>query len=421
MAKDKSGIRWTTRAIEALTVAKRTDFTDPDTKGLALRVTPTGSKSWALLYRRKGDAKKRRVTLGEFAALGLADARALAEAKKVLIRAGSDPAGLVSDYKKADTVGQLLDLFIEKHQRPDAVWTLECKRIFNKDVRPLIGSIKLPDLNRGHIRQVIEAVRDRGATVTVNRTLAALRRALSWGVSKDLLVINPALNMATDIEESGKDRALTADELKAFWAGLEEAAMGERSRLILKIILATAQRPGEVCGATKAELDLANGSWLIPSKRTKNKEAHFVPLSKLAIKLFNQALSLSGDSEFIFSSRPRKGTALGLTAAIQVNALSHAMRISLKELGLKDKPATPHDLRRTAATQMARLGIPNHNVGRVLNHGTEMRRTITSRVYIHYDYANEKKLALDVWANELSRIVGLSVAPLNVVKMSPVR
>lgn len=417
LANDRLTLKWTTRAIEALKVAKRTDFTDPDTKGLALRVTPTGAKSWALLYRRKGDAKKRRLTLGEFPALGLADARAMAEAKKVMIRAGTDPAGLVSDYKIADTLGQLLDLFLEKHQRPDAVWTRECKRIFNKDVRPLIGSIKLPDLNRGHIRHVIEAVRDRGATVTVNRTLAALRRALSWGVSKDLLPINPALNMGTDIEETGKDRALSVDEIKAFWEGLHDAPMGERSRLILKIILATAQRPGEVCGATKAELNLENGSWLIPSKRTKNKEAHFVPLSKLAAKLFKQALSLSGDSDFIFSSRPRKGRALGLTAAIQVNALSHAMRLSLKELGLKAKPATPHDLRRTAATHMARLGIPNHNVGRVLNHGTEMRRTITSRVYIHYDYANEKKLALESWASELSRIVGLGASPSNVVKI----
>ena len=178
------------------------------------------------------------------------------------------------------------------------------KRFFKKDVRPLIGRIKLPDLNRGHVRQVIEAVRDRGATVTVNRTLAALRRAFSWAVSKDLLTINPALNMATDIEETDKDRALTIDEIKTFWAGLDSAAMGERSRLALKLVLATGQRPGEVCGASKSELDIAGGVWLIPSKRTKNKEAHSLPLSKLAIQLFEQAISLSGESEFIFPSRP---------------------------------------------------------------------------------------------------------------------
>lgn len=417
MTKDKSGIRWTTRAIEALTVTKRADFTDPDTKGLSLRVTPTGAKSWALLYRRKGDAKKRRVTLGEFPALGLADARAMAEAKKVQIRAGSDPAGLLSDYKKADTVDQLLDLFLEKHQRPDALWTLECKRIFKKDVRPLIGRIKLPDLNRGHVRQVIEAVRDRGATVTVNRTLAALRRAFSWAVSKDLLAVNPALNMATDIEETSKDRALSVAEIKTLWTGLSDAAMGERSRIVLKIVLATGQRPGEVCGTRKDELDLTNKAWLIPAKRAKNRQPHTVPLSKLVLQLFKQALELSGDSEFVFPSRLRQGKSIGLTGPLQAHALSHAMRNDLKTLGLKKHPATPHDLRRTAATHMARLGISDRTVGRVLNHGTELRRTITSRVYIHHDYAVEKRQALESWASELSRIIGLSIPATNVVKI----
>jgi integrase len=123
--------------------------------------------------------------------------------------------------------------------------------------RPLIGRIKLPDLNRGHVRQVIEAVRDRGATVTVNRTLAALRRAFSWAVSKDLLLVNPALNMATDIQETSKDRALTVAEIRTLWTGLAEAAMGERAQIVLKIVLATGQRPGEVCGTRKDELDLA--------------------------------------------------------------------------------------------------------------------------------------------------------------------
>ena len=118
MTPTKNKLRWTTRAIEVITVTRRTDFTDPETKGLSLRVTPAGAKSWSLLYRRKGDAKKRRVTLGEFPAISLADARAKAEANKVKITAGSDPAGNVADYKKADTVDQLLDQFLEKHPRP---------------------------------------------------------------------------------------------------------------------------------------------------------------------------------------------------------------------------------------------------------------------------------------------------------------
>ena len=417
MPDRKPTLKWTARAIEAVSVKARTDFTDPNTKGLMLRVTPHGAKTWAILYNRKGDGKKRRFTLGKFPALSLAEARELAAAKKVEISAGSDPAALLAEYKKANTVDELLDLFLEKHPRPLAAWTLECKRIFTKDVRPLIGRIKLPDLNRGHVRQVIEAIRDRGATTTVNRSLAALRRPFSWAVSKDLLTANPALNMATDIQETGKDRALSIDEIETFWEGLSKAAMGERSRLVLKLVLATGQRPGEVCGASKSELNIAEGVWLIPAKRTKNKEAHSLPLPKLAIQLFEQAISLSGESEFIFPSRPRHGKALELTAPLKVHALSHAMRDNLKTLGLETNPATPHDLRRTAATHMARLGIPDRSVGRVLNHGTELRRTITSRVYIHYDYVAEKRQALATWAIELSRIVGLSDPQTNVIEL----
>jgi len=89
-------------------------------------------------------------------------------------------------------------------------------RIFNKDVRPLVDSVKLSDLTRSHVRQIIDTVQARGATVTVNRTRAALRRAFSWAVSKDLMVANPAMNMATDIADNIKDRALSSAEIATF-------------------------------------------------------------------------------------------------------------------------------------------------------------------------------------------------------------
>ena len=252
-------------------------------------------------------------------------------------------------------------------------------------------------------------MKSRGATVTVNRTLAAIRRALSWAVSEDLIVTNPALNLATKIEETPKDRALSVEEIKAVWTGLDKAPMGEKSRLALKLILVTGQRPGEVCGAAKVEVDLKAATWTIPSKRAKNRQVHLVPLSPLAVELFNSAIALSEDSDYVFSSRPRSGKGLDLTEPMEAHALSHAMRGSLRELGLKAKPATPHDLRRTVATHMARLGIPDRVVGRVLNHGTELRRTITSRVYIQHDYADEKREALEAWAPELRRITGTAV------------
>jgi integrase len=406
MVDKRQVLKWTARAIEAFAVSKRTDIVDPETKGLVLRITPNGTKTWSLVYNRKGDGKKRRLTLGEYQRLGLSDARAMAEVRRGEISAGADPAAKVAEYFKAETVSELLDHFLRLHPQPNAAWTLNCKRMFGKDVRPIIGHIKLPDLARSHVRQVIERVRSRGVTVTVNRTHAALRRAFSWAVSKDLMVTNPALNMATDIQERSKVRALSPKEIQVMWSALDKTNMSEKSRIALRLVLVTGQRPGEVCGARKSELDLDNGDWIIPSKRAKNKQEHFVPLSKLAIELFRQAASLSPDSDHVFSSRPRSGVGLNHTVAMQAHALSHAMRDSLETLGLSDNPATPHDMRRTAATHMARLGISDRVVGRILNHGTELRRTITQQVYIHHNFAMEKRNALEAWASEVELIIG---------------
>jgi integrase len=399
------GLKWTARGIEALTVIGRRDFTDPQSKGLTLRVTHNGSKSWALLYRRASDGRKRRTTIGPYPEIGLAEARAQAAELKVAIQKGRDPAGEVAAYKRADTVDQLFDQFLDNHPRPDAAWTKEVKRIFAKDARPLIGSIKLPDLRRAHVRTVLEAVKKRGTTVAVNRTLAAIRRAFSWGVSKDILEVNPALNLPTDIEERHRERSLSIDEIRLFWAGLEAAGMAPRTKLALRLLLVTAQRPGEVCGMRRDEVDLEAGPWLIPGNRTKNRRPHLVPLSPLAIRLLQEALEIEKGKLFVFSSRPRARAGRSVEKPLEAHGLSHAMRLELKALGLESNPARPHDLRRTAATHMARLGISDRIVGRILNHGTELRRTITSQVYIHHDYAAEKQNALEAWANELGAIV----------------
>lgn len=423
-AKKARELKWTAKGLQALSVKQRTDFTDPETKGLALRVTPKGTKTWSLLYSRKSDGEKRRVNIGSFPEVGLAEARERAAELRVQINARKDPAGEVETLKKAETVNELLDEFLRRHPRPNADWTTACRGYFKRDVRPIIGAIKLPELTRQQVRSVLKAVEDRGAKTSVNRTLAAMRRAFSWAVSQDLMDANPALNLATDIKETPKDRALSSEEIKRFWQGLdnEKTPMGPKSRLALKLILVTGQRPGEVCGAKRSEIDLASKIWTIPIERAKNRQLHAVPLSDLALELFQEAMRISeaDKSEYIFTSRPRKGIGLELTEPMQTHALSHAMRGALEQLGLKADPATPHDLRRTTATHMARLGISDRIVGRVLNHGTELRRTITSRVYIQHDFLAEKKAALDAWAAELKRIVGGQAIASNVVELKAV-
>ncbi|MEO6609639.1 MAG: tyrosine-type recombinase/integrase [Aestuariivirga sp.] len=426
---EKPKLTWNAKGLESVKVSKRIDFTDAKTEGLSLRVTPSGNKSWSFLYVRKSDGKKRRVTIGDFGAdhdgmIGLAEARQRAVELRAAVNRGLDPAEAKAAEKRAETVSELLDLFIQHHPRPDASWTKECKRIFDRNVKPLIGTIKLPALTRQHIRLVIKGMKDRGVTTAVNRTLAALRRALSWAVSEDMLVSNPAQNLVTEVEESPKDRALSVAEVRAFWAGIDnrDTYMSQKSRLALKLILATGQRPGEVCGAARSELNLEDRIWTIPSRRAKNKRLHAVPLSDLAVELFEKALKLSADdgSDFVFTSRARQGVGVGRTRSMQSHALSHAMRGSLDTLGLKDASASPHDLRRTCASHMARLGFTDSIVSKVLNHSLEQKRSVTARVYIQHDFLAEKRIALEAWAAELQRIIAGQPMMSNVIELKGV-
>jgi integrase len=382
---------------------------------------PSGAKSWAFLYVRKGDGKKRRVTIGAYGSgagrIGLSEARDRAATLRAQVIDRQDPAEKVAAIRRAESLNQLLDQFLASHPAPEAAWTRECKRIFARNVRPVIGHVKLPDLGRQHIRQVLNIVKERGAMAATNRTLAALRRALSWGLSEDMIAVNPASGITTNIQEQPKDRALSQDEIRQFWNGLDGAPIGERTRLALRLVLATGQRPGEVCGAKVSEIDLTAGTWNIPKERAKNRQAHVVPLSNLAKDLFRQALAIDPDSPFAFTTRARAKDGIAKPKAMESHALSHALRDSLKALEMEGAPFTPHDLRRTVATHMARLGVSEIIVGKVFNHQSGKAATITSQIYIRHNYLAEKRAALDTWAVELEQITRANSIAGNVVAL----
>ncbi len=188
---ERGAKKFTARWIETVSVETRTDFTDPDVKGLALRVTPNGSKSWAYTYRRKSDGRKRRVTLGEFPAVSLHQARAKASGHRAAVAEGADPASDKTAHKKVETVDQLLDRYLTDYAPAESKWTAEVRRIFKKDVRPAIGGHKITAVTKADILAILNAVKDRGAGVTSNRTLAGVRKAFNWAVSEGYLKASP--------------------------------------------------------------------------------------------------------------------------------------------------------------------------------------------------------------------------------------
>jgi integrase len=214
----------------------------------------------------------------------------------------------------------------------------------------------------------------------------------NWAISRDLVEANPCTAVKMPAKENRKDRMLSDDEICIFWDKLNNASMSELTRLCLKFQLVTAQRKGEIIIAEWSEFDLTNGWWTIPSEKAKNKLSHRVPMSSLALQLLGQIKKLSDDSRWLFPST--KGNKPVLDTSID-----HALHKNEAKFGIP--PFTPHDLRRTAASHMTGLGVPRLTVSKILNH---VESGITA-VYDRHSYDQEKRKALYLWGDKLSKMV----------------
>jgi integrase len=136
--------------------------------------------------------------------------------------------------------------------------------------------------------------------------------------------------------------------------------------------------------------------WTVPGDRTKNGQPNRVPLSPLALKLIAEASELAGESAWLFPSPTGDGP-------IDAHAPTRALARARDAIGLNDFRI--HDLRRTAATRMAELGISPHTISMILNHVSARQGTITSKVYVQYNYDREKREALVAWSVRLEAMI----------------
>lgn len=231
-----------------------------------------------------------------------------------------------------------------------------------------------------------DTVAERGP-IMANRTLSLVSRMFNFAVGRDLCETNPALRVEKPGKEVTKDRVLSDAEILEFWHLVESPRISVQVRQALRLVLITAQRPGEVCKLHREQLDAGTDWWEIPPDIAKNEQRHRVPLSPLAKEVL---MELPRISDFVFCYRGDKPVGRwALSQAIQkVDALA--------KIGF-----TPHDLRRTAATGMARLGVANHIIARILNH---KERSVTG-IYNRYEYDPEKKEALNLWGRHLRMLL----------------
>ncbi|NZD54138.1 tyrosine-type recombinase/integrase [Rhizobium leguminosarum] len=408
----------TVRAIEAFKATDiRQEIPDGGLPGLYLIIQPSGVVSWAIRYRFEGKPKK--FTIGPLPLFPLAKARE--EASKLLrdVSEGKDPAAAKATKKalKLDIVNDALDEFIkryvEKKNRPSTI--TERKRLFDKDVRPKFGKRTMKSIKRHEIVAHLDEVAER-APIVANRLLSLLRKFFNWAVQRDIIDMSPMeKKIDRPSEETTRDRILTDDEVRLLW--LASGNIGYPFGPMVRLLLLTAQRRSEVSGARWWEMELAGNDqqWIIPPERSKNRKEHFVALAAETLREIEALPKIrpAEDEEPIFLFTTTGVTKVSGYGRAKKNIDAEMLKIAREDAEVLGQspakveldPWTFHDLRRTAASGMARLGVPVHVVEAVINHRSGSIKGVAA-VYNRYDYAEEKRAALIAWADHVKQVIG---------------
>lgn len=351
------------------------EYPDAKVTGLRLRVGAGGAKTWTL--RRRVGSKVINRKLGTYPATSLAKARDMALAMVAALEASGTTEPLDRTFKQA------AERWIEDKARPALI-----ERQLELHVYPAWAERKLIDIKRADVRDLIRGLE---GEVLPNRVLATLKSVFSHAVKQDWLEHSPADHVDKPKAEAARERVLSMDEIARVWraAGLLGYPGGPWARLLIL----TGQRRSEVAGMRWADLDLAAGTWTLTSGQTKGKRASLVPLSLAALAIVKDMPRI-GDYVFGTSANtPMRGFAREKALIDQF--------LDSKGEGIAE-PWRFHDLRRSAATHMVRLGIPELVVSRVLNHAVQ---GVTGKVYALHSYAPEKRHALESWAAEIERAI----------------
>jgi integrase len=396
----------TARSIKKIPLPTGTGARDvPDSLvvGLTFVLQPTGAASWVVRFRTR-EGQQKRYTLGKFPALSVDAARDQAADVLRRVAKGEDPQA----EKVAARTGEITDAFLDQAVRFVETYARQQNKSWLAQARLLGLSLnkaarRNPELERHWAiipkspaarwqkrtvrsitkREIVEAVdeaTERGPIVA-NRVHATLTRFFNWAVEKDVIEVSRAIGTKAPNPEKSRDRVLTPEELSAIWWAAEE--LRPPFGAFVQMLILTAARRNEVSGMTQAEL--AGGAWTIPAARSKNGEPNTLPLPADALE--------------IIAALPRHASGLlfTTTGTTPVSGFSKMKRIldGFVAERMKVAPWTLHDIRRSAATGMAELGVEQGVFERVLGH----RISGVTAVYNRFDYFEPKKAALQLWAD----------------------
>jgi integrase len=424
-------------------------FFDDAQRGLAVRVTASGGKTYLAQYTLRGH--KWRIPLGACSAISLAKAREAAAAIMGDVANGRNPA---ADRKAAAaaerakrvrarlTLRVLIDDWSRLHlaeRRPS--YAAEAVRALHSAFADALDDAA-EDLDRAVVVRALDALmRRKGrknktggtdkptAAAMTGRTAAYGRAAFAWAMKRGMLTANPFAGLPIAKTIAKRERVLTDGELAEAWRAAVMMAAPYDS--IIRLLILTGQRRGEVAGMTWGELSDDMTSWTLPCQRTKNGLAHTVPVSAPARDLLRSLLPADAkEAKQVLSERRAigglalpgiAGTFAGWSKSKRAldEAIMDARTEAAERVGASPTPLVPwsvHDLRRTVATGLQRLGVRLEVTEAILNHVSGSRGGIIG-IYQRHDWANEKRAALDAWAAHVNSLVYPQTTADNVVPL----
>lgn len=393
----------TKQSVDALQAGPKDVFLwDDEFKGFGVRVTPMGAKSYVLQYRMGGrETPSRRATIGRHGSPWTpVTARKEAERLSILVHQGVDPVQADHERRRQAVdlafesyVEAFVDLYLKKRWKQ---WPLGAG-VLRREAVPILRRKPLPQIKRSDLSQIWDRAADRPAIARL--THATLRKLFRWAVSRGDIDRSPLEGVEAPPPVAARERVLSDEEVTLIWRmseGLTYPFGG-----LIRLLLLTGQRRDEVASLDWAELSRDDALWTLPSQRAKNRNPHLIPLSDLARDAFDE---LAGGDVW-----PSKGLVFSTTGKTPVSGFSKVKKRLDEQLeivlGDRFAPWRIHDLRRTVATGLQRLGVRFEVTEAVLNHVSGSRGGIAG-VYQRHDWAAEKRQALSSWSNLLTQMLG---------------
>lgn len=387
-------------------------------------------------------------------ALTLERARRLASTIRELIKAGVDPGAQQQAAKHAlaeigdrDDFEVVARRFLERHARPNtrpssfretaqilgfrvgddgalAIRTADpAKDRRPEDTWPAVRwkGRKIQEISRRDVNELLDAIADAGVSYASNATLSAVRKLFNWSVEQDVLAVSPCTGVRKRATPVERDRVLADQELRLVWLGAEQ--LGWPFGHLVRLLALTACRRDEWAEATWAEVDLKRRIFSLPPERSKNGIGLELPLSPQAIKVLEglKEHQLAGEPDYLFSTGRGRAAAKPDAPLRPISGFSKAKEVLDKEMvaiarreaeEAGQDPATVkaipawrlHDLRRTAVTGMARLGVALPVIERAVNHVSGSFAGVVG-VYQRHGFGPEVRDALERWGAGVDRVV----------------